>query len=119
MVVLAFIVFHILHFTTKDVFPEYKDFTTVLKGDEVHDVYRMVVTGFSVPWVSIFYVVSVGLLCWHLSHGVSSMFRSLGLSSPAWAPLQDYLAYGISAVVFLGMSAVPLSILFGLVKLYP
>jgi succinate dehydrogenase / fumarate reductase cytochrome b subunit len=116
-IVLAFIVFHILHFTTKDIFSEYKDYTTVLKGDEVHDVYRMVVTGFSVPWVSAFYVVSVALLCWHLSHGLSSLFRSLGLSSPAWSPVQELFAKGASVILFLGMASVPVSILLGLVKL--
>ena len=43
-----------------------------------HDVYAMMVLGFSQPLVSGFYIVAMALLCLHLSHGVYSMFQSVG-----------------------------------------
>lgn len=115
-IVLAFIVFHIFHFTTHSVFPEYADYKTFVKGEEVHDIYRMVVAGFQKPAVSIFYVLSVGLLCFHLSHGAQSMFRSLGLNTPAYAPLQSVFAKAASAVIFAGMAAVPAAVLLGWIR---
>jgi succinate dehydrogenase / fumarate reductase cytochrome b subunit len=38
----------------------------------------MMVIGFQQWPVSIFYLIGVGLLCLHLSHGISAMFQSLG-----------------------------------------
>jgi succinate dehydrogenase / fumarate reductase cytochrome b subunit len=119
LVVFAFIVFHILHFTTRDIFPEYKTYQTMEvehHGKPAHDVYRMVVESFQIPWVSLGYIVCVGLLAWHLSHGVMSMFRSMGLCTSAHAGWQKLAATGFSWIIFLGMSAVPASILLGLVK---
>ena len=56
------------------------------------DVYRMVKTGFGVWWVSVFYVVAVGLLCVHLSHGLSAMFQSLGFKTKSTEKLINRFA---------------------------
>jgi len=116
LIVSAFIVYHILHFTVQVTDPTYQTMTTQLNGHDVHDVYRMVITGFSNPYISTFYIISVALLCWHLSHGVSSMFQSVGLRNRRSAPLLDKVAIGISFVVFLGMSSVPAAVLFKFVN---
>lgn len=117
VIVAAFIVFHLLHFTTQTIDPSFKDLTEIHKGVERHDVYAMVIKGFSVPWVSAFYILSVGLLSFHLSHGVSSMFRSLGLTNPAYRVPQELFAIAFAAIIFVGMSAVPVAVLLNLVKL--
>ena len=116
LIVSAFVVYHILHFTVRVTDPTYQTMTTQLNGQDVHDVYKMVITGFSNPYISIFYIISVGLLCWHLSHGVSSMFQSVGLRNRRSAPLLDKVAIGLSFAVFLGMSSVPAAVLFKLVN---
>lgn len=115
IVVAAFVIFHILHFTVGAIGSEYHAYN--LPRDEASrpDVYTMVVTGFANPWISGFYIISVALLCWHLSHGVSSMFQSLGLRNRRSAPLLDKLALGLSLVVFLGMASVPAAILLNLI----
>jgi succinate dehydrogenase / fumarate reductase, cytochrome b subunit len=116
LIVSAFVIYHILHFTVQVTDPSYQTMTTELHGQEVHDVYRMVVAGFSNPIISGFYILSVGLLCWHLSHGISSMFQSIGLRNRRSAPLLDKLALGLSALVFLGMSSVPAAVLLKIVS---
>jgi succinate dehydrogenase / fumarate reductase, cytochrome b subunit len=114
-IVLIFVVFHILHFTAGVIGHEYN--AHQLQDDQGRaDVYRMVVEGFSNPWISGFYILSVGLLCWHLSHGVSSMFQSLGFRNARSAFFLDKAALGISFIVFAGMAAVPASVLLQLVK---
>ncbi len=116
VIVLAFLIYHILHFTAKVTHPEYHDLMAPLDGKMVPDVYTMVINGFSNVWISAFYVISVGLLCMHLSHGVSSMFQSLGLRTKNNANLLNLAAKGLSIVIFLGMSAVPVAVVLKLIS---
>jgi len=115
IIVAAFVIFHILHFTVGAVGSDYHAYNIPRDAEGRADVYTMVITGFANPWISGFYIVSVGLLCWHLSHGVSSMFQSLGLRNRRSAPLLDKLALAVSLAVFLGMSSVPAAILLNLI----
>ncbi|MEM6885755.1 MAG: succinate dehydrogenase cytochrome b subunit [Verrucomicrobiota bacterium] len=116
VIILAFAIYHILHFTAKVTHPKYHEMKVPLDGVMVPDVYGMVIHGFSNPWISIFYIVSVGLLCMHLSHGVSSMFQSLGLMTRNNEGLLKLGAKGLSVVIFLGMSAVPVAVLLNIVN---
>lgn len=113
LVILAFILFHLAHYTLGLVDPSWLGL-----HDEQgrHDVYRMVVLGFSNPVVSLFYIVAMGLLLLHLSHGVSSLFQSLGLRSKKTFGLFDKLAKGSALILFLGNSAIVAAILAGLIK---
>ena len=86
------------------------------EGEHAADVYRMVVAGFKVRWVSGFYVVAIGLLCFHLSHGLSAMFQSLGLKNKKYGPLLDKFALGASILIFLGYISIPVGILVGVIK---
>ncbi|MEM1156664.1 MAG: succinate dehydrogenase cytochrome b subunit [Verrucomicrobiota bacterium] len=116
VIVLAFAIYHIMHFTAKVTHPDYHEMKAPLDDKMVPDVYGMVVHGFSNPWISLFYIVSVGLLCMHLSHGVSSMFQSLGLMTRNNEGLLKLSAKGLSAGIFLGMSSVPVAVLLNIVN---
>ncbi|HMV48095.1 MAG TPA: succinate dehydrogenase cytochrome b subunit [Blastocatellia bacterium] len=109
----AFILFHLAHFTIGLVDPQYLELHDAAGR---HDVYRMMVTGFSNPVVSLFYLLSMGLLLFHLSHGVSSLFQSLGLRSKKIVNVLDKLARGSALILFLGNASIPLSILAGVIK---
>lgn len=113
-ILLAFIVFHLLHFTIRIVFPEYsnmKTFTGSPDGTEIHDVYSMVLSGFRLDFVSIFYIVSMFLLCSHLSHGVSSVFQTLGIRSESWSRKFELFSQAYAWVIFAGFSIVPFGVL--------
>lgn len=115
--ILAFVVFHLGHFTLKIVDPAFQHMEYTLHGREVHDVYKMVVVGFSHPIVSTFYVVAMFLLAMHLSHGISSLFQTLGVTNKRLRPLYEALARLVAWVLFIGYASIPLSILvFGLGK---
>jgi succinate dehydrogenase / fumarate reductase cytochrome b subunit len=113
LILLAFIIFHLSHFTFGFVNPQYLHFEDPLRR---HDVYRMMVTGFSNPIVSIFYILSMGILLLHLSHGVSSLFQSIGLRSKKIFGFLDKFARISALLIFLGNCAIPLAILAGIVK---
>ena len=113
-ILLFFIVFHLLHFTVRTVYPEYNDMMTSVgapEGEEVHDVYTMVLAGFQHTWVSVFYIVAMFLLCGHLSHGFSSVFQSLGIRSESWRVKIDLAAKAYAWVIFLGFSIIPILVL--------
>lgn len=103
---LAYIVYHLLHLTTGTVHPDYQE----------GGVYHNVVTGLSVPWVAIFYLLAMVALGFHLWHGVWSMFQTLGLGPKRHGSWTSKLATVFTLVVVLGFSSVPLSVLLGWVK---
>jgi succinate dehydrogenase / fumarate reductase cytochrome b subunit len=131
VILLAFIVFHLLHFTVRSVHPEFRELETVLAGvgtihgiagklavpgvTPVHDVYSMVAIGFSARYwyVAVAYIVSMLLLCQHLAHGISSMFQSMGLRDACWRVRLDRAALVIAWGLFAGYSAIPLAALLG------
>lgn len=117
LIVLLFVAFHLAHFTLFLVHPEYRTFHTDLDGQQVHDVYRMVVLGFRNPFVSIFYVLSLGLVAFHLSHGIASLFQTLGINNKTLRPTYETAGKVLAWVLFAGYAAIPISILiFGLGK---
>ncbi|WP_038170406.1 succinate dehydrogenase cytochrome b subunit [Verrucomicrobium sp. BvORR106] len=115
LTVLAFIVYHILHFTLH-VGNNYGELHTNLHGETVHDVYTMVIHGFSWKPASIFYIFAMGLLCSHLSHGVSSMFQTLGLATARSWPVFKALGLAYAAFIFIGNCSIPLAVMLGWVK---
>ncbi len=116
LIVLGFIIFHLLHFTVKaGPFADYALLKTQIGGEGplVPDVFAMVVQGFSNVWISGFYIVGVGLLCVHLSHGIGSIFQTVGLRDAKTAVYTEWLAKVVSVVIFVGMAGVPLAVLLG------
>lgn len=101
---LLFIVFHILHFTTLDIFRDYS----------ATDVYANVIRGFGVWWVVLLYVTAMAALGLHLYHGIWSSLRTLGASQASTDPLKRPAAAALAVVVWLGFTAIPLAIFAGL-----
>jgi succinate dehydrogenase / fumarate reductase cytochrome b subunit len=131
-IVLAFIIYHIAHFTVgvaqpgtfKTNIPPYTmrgDYhvlgvTVVRAGTEVLDVRSMVIRGFENPLVSLFYMVAVGLLSVHLLHGAESLFQTLGLRSHRWERFLQLVVTAGCAAYFLGNLAIPGAAVIGLLK---
>lgn len=109
VLLLVFIVFHVLHFTTLDIFRSYS--TT--------DVYGNVVHGFSLWWVTLFYVVAMVFMGLHLYHGAWSSLRTLGAAKASPNPLRRKAALGIAVLVWAGFTAVPVAVFLGLIPAQP
>jgi succinate dehydrogenase / fumarate reductase cytochrome b subunit len=115
LVILAFVLYHLSHYTW-GVRNHYYDGTNpryLWNGS--HHVYNMVVDGFNWLPASIFYLVAIGLLCMHLSHGFSSVFQTLGLTTPRTRTALDLAGKAYAIGIFLGYASIPLAILTGLV----
>ena len=113
LVVLAFIVFHLLHFTGRNFNAKFP----LLKNDPLnhYDVYSMMVFGFQNVPVSIFYIVGLFLLTLHLTHGASSFFQSLGLNNQKLTPRLATGARLFAWLLFVGYVSIPVAVLLGLV----
>ena len=115
LTLLAFIIYHLLHFTVH-AGNNYGSYMTPLHGEEVHNVYKMVVAGFSWLPASIFYIIAMLLLCSHLSHGVSSMFQTLGLATERTRPIFEKIGNAYAALILIGNCSIPLAVLLHFVK---
>jgi succinate dehydrogenase / fumarate reductase cytochrome b subunit len=113
-VVLAFIVFHLFHFTGRRFDPHFP----LLKNDPLnhYDVFSMMVYGFRNPYVSGFYLVGLFLLTLHLTHGASSFFQSLGMNNQTWAPALARGARIFAWLLFIGYASIPIAVLLGLIQ---
>lgn len=128
-IVLAFLIYHLAHFTLgaaqsatfKENLKHYTmhedyrvaGFLVVKAGTEVLDVHTMVILGFQNTIVSLFYILAVGLLSFHLLHGIDSLFQSLGLRSAKWSGVLRKIAVVFCAAYFFFNLTIPASVIAG------
>jgi len=135
VVVLAFIIYHLLHFTIGVVQPENFGLHEVLRGDTWvrvtddklvaalpahqvrHDAYSMFVLGFQNWIVAASYIVANLLLARHLSHGVASMMATLGYSKGRNRITAERLGAAIAGLILLGNLSFPIAVLAGVITL--
>jgi succinate dehydrogenase / fumarate reductase cytochrome b subunit len=72
------------------------------------DLYTHVVTWFANPLYASFYVLALGGLGLHLSHGVQSAFQTFGLNHPRYSPLIRKAGLVFAGFIFLGFASMPL-----------
>jgi len=112
LMLLAFIIYHLLHFTFRTAHPE---LAHLVDAAGRHDVYTMVVESFRRPWISGAYGVAMLLLGLHLSHAVGSSFQTLGIN-PEGRSSRYILGGRIAAIVLTaGYLSIPVSVFLGLV----
>ena len=114
-IVLAFVVYHLLHFTLGTAHSGYQPCNTV-DGVFTCYAYENVVSGFSNPLIGVFYIVAQIFLGMHLTHGVWSMTRTLGQGNPRFDGLARKAAIGIGLAITIGNSAIPISVMAGCFK---
>lgn len=111
VILILFVIYHLLHFTVG------LDNPALFSAHKYGQIKANVIAGFEKPVISIFYIVAQCALGLHLTHGVWSLFRTLGVSSQVWSDRAKKLAVAIGAIITLGNISIPVSILLGLVKL--
>jgi succinate dehydrogenase / fumarate reductase cytochrome b subunit len=111
VLLLAFVIYHLLHFTFLAV---HNEASLAVDSAGRHDVYTMVVHAFKNPLLAGGYVLAMAMLGQHLWHGVASLLQTLGLHHSAYnRPLRG-AAKALVVLVVLGFVSLPISIFFGL-----
>lgn len=108
IIVFAFIVYHLLHFTFGVAHPQYFERVDA-QGRE--DVYFMVVKSFGEWPIALTYIAAMALLSMHLSHGIQSLFQTLGFENAR--PFMKKAGFFAALIIFLGNSSIPIAVLLG------
>jgi len=116
LMVLAFVLFHLAHFTWGLTHPQYSH---LLDPQSRPDVYSMMVLGFQQPAIAGTYMLAMLLLGLHLIHGLNSIWQTLGFNHPRWNGI--LLATGplLGVLITGGYMAMPAAVLAGIIRLPP
>lgn len=111
IILLLFIVWHILQFTTLSISVGADDYSAMTPYDRM-------IAGFQpdVWWGYAIYLVAIAALVMHIRHGAWSALQTLGWSNRYREPVLNGIAILIAAVIFIGFMAPPTAILFGLIS---
>lgn len=113
LLLLVFIVYHLLHFTFRVTNPGISNSFDSLGRP---DVGRMVILSFQQGAIAVVYLASMVLLYLHLSHGIQSLMQSVGLNGDKSLPTVRRAGTVISFILFAGFVAVPLFVIFGVLR---
>jgi succinate dehydrogenase cytochrome b subunit len=100
LVVLAFLIFHIIHFTISPAIE--------------HNAYSLYVMAFQQPLYYAVYLIGIALLATHLGHGASSWLQSLGWRHPKYPA--DKLGPAVALFLFVGYMVPPTAVLVGVIS---
>jgi len=109
LLVLFYILFHLAHFTFRITNPE-------VAALEHAQVYEMMMIEFTNPAIVLLYCAALTVLGLHISHGLSSMFQTLGLSNKKYAPIVQKIGPIVGWLLALSFMSIPLSIMFGFIN---
>jgi succinate dehydrogenase / fumarate reductase, cytochrome b subunit len=108
VIIVLFVIYHILDLTTGTLNPN---------GQPGHP-YDNVVTDFAPGrwYVTLFYVVSIVAVGFHLRHGIFSAVRTLGQQTLRGERIARATALALSLILVVGYLSVPFAVTFGLVS---
>ncbi len=113
--ILAFVGYHIAHFTL-NVLPTTKiEEYDSASGEAMRDVYGAYVADFQNPLIFGLYAVAMVGIALHLSHAVTSTFRTLGVMRGSYREPLSKVGPAVGYVSAIGFIIPPLACLFGLV----
>lgn len=77
---------------------------------QVKDLYTRVYTAFNELWIVIVYLIGLVAVYFHLAHGFSSAFQTLGLNHKKYTPIIKAIGNLYAILVPLGFAIIPLYI---------
>lgn len=75
--------------------------------------YTIVSDWFRTPYYSIIYIISMGVLGFHLNHAFQSAFQTFGLNHKKYTPLIKKLGTIYAVIMALGFASIPIYFLMG------
>jgi succinate dehydrogenase / fumarate reductase, cytochrome b subunit len=77
-------------------------------GASVKNLYEVVDTAYALWWYVVIYVISMGVLAFHLWHGFISAFQTLGLNHPKYNPVIKFVGKAFAIIVPLLFAIIPI-----------
>jgi succinate dehydrogenase / fumarate reductase cytochrome b subunit len=113
LVLLLFVLYHLSHFTIGIVHTE--GFEWVDTSGR-RDLYSHFVVSFQNPFIVGTYLVAMLALAMHLSHGMTSVFKTLGLCVGRWKAPLEMVGPAFATIIFVGNASMPIACLTGLLQ---
>ena len=114
LLLLAFVIYHLLHFTVR--VPGMGVYE-MNQATQMVNVYTMVVAGFKSVLPVAAYVIAMIFLFLHVGHGFQSLFQTLGLSNDKSLPVMGTLSKLVAFVLLFGYISIPALIVFGFINI--
>jgi succinate dehydrogenase / fumarate reductase cytochrome b subunit len=77
-----------------------------------HDFYNMAINLFTTPGYSIFYIICMAFLSFHLLHAFQSAFQTMGVNHKKYSPIVDWVGKIYAIAVPAGFAVIPIYFLF-------
>jgi succinate dehydrogenase / fumarate reductase cytochrome b subunit len=106
IILLVYIVVHLLDFT----FTSPSEFNAIVNG-EFLGLYGLVYNEFMNPFESLFYIVAMVSIGFHLTHGVQSVMQTYGFNHPVYTPLFKKVSVALGVIIAVGFSSIPVYVL--------
>lgn len=109
--ILVFLVFHMGDFWFKmkrDILPR----VSYAGHENIKDLYSRVSIAYHEWWIVLAYVLGMGVLYYHLSHGFQSAFQTLGINHPKYTPLINGFGKVYSILISIGFAIIPIIYFF-------
>lgn len=116
LIILAFVVYHLLHFTVQVTNPSISAHNLPVDAHGYKDVFSMVVMSFQKVFIAAVYIIAMISLFLHLSHGLQSWVQTFGWSSGTSQDKVTAVGKVLGIVYGLAYIAIPLFILARIVK---
>lgn len=93
LIILAFLIFHLFHFTWTD--------------RSARTIFDLVAAAFNQPWLILLYVSAMIVVALHVRHGFWSAFQSIGANHPKTMPAVTALSWAAGGLAALGFGLLP------------
>ena len=106
-IIVLFVIWHIVDFT----FQDKEGPLSVLADGQSYGLYGIVYNVFSDPLHSTLYIIAMGALGLHLSHGIQSFIQTFGLNHPKYTPAIRKASNIVAGLIALTFSSIPVYVL--------
>jgi len=115
LIIAVYLVYHLLHFTFHTIGPGISSALNVDASGRP-DVFRMVVLGLQDLSASFIYIAAIIAAALHLTHGIQSVFQTLGGNNDRTFPVIIRAGTVAAVILLLGYISVPLAVIAGVLR---
>jgi succinate dehydrogenase / fumarate reductase cytochrome b subunit len=110
-ILLLYIVSHLLDFTFT-----HPDTSNALVNGQNLGLYGLVFNTFLSPISSLWYIIAMAAVGFHLAHAIQSVFQTFGFYHRVYSPVVKQVSVGLGIAISLGFSSIPICVLFGIIS---
>lgn len=116
LIIALYVVYHLLNFTIPVINPE---FSARGNTDSLGrpDVFSMVILNFERVKIVAIYTMAMIATALHLSHGIQSLFQTLGLNGEETLPVVIRTGWITSVILLAGFLSIPFAVLTGILRI--